>query len=782
MLSESEKLFRAVVEDQADLICRFNPDGLLTFVNGAFCRFYGKRSDELTGANYFKLLSEADATVLFGYINFFPPDETDISFDRRSHAPGKPVVWHQYRVRRLFKEKGGAHEFQAVIQDITQRKQSELALRASEEKYRSLVDHIPDVVWTADSNRDLIYISGNAVKMLGYSSEELLDGQLWLNRIHPEDAARVEQAYQKLFSGGEKFDVEYRICRKDGEWIWLHNHALATHSRVGVMCADGIFKDITQRRLAEAAVQQTKDAAEAANLAKSQFLANMSHELRTPLNAIIGFSEILADKTFGDLNDRQLKYSNNILNSGRHLLQLINDILDLAKVEAGRVELMRNTFSVAKALSEVQAIIKTLANKKHIQLESEVAANLPPLFADEAKFKQVMYNLLSNAIKFTPDGGKVFVTTTVQHADGGDSFLKIAVTDTGIGIKENDQERVFKEFEQVESSYGRQQQGTGLGLALTKRLVEMHGGRIWVESKGVEGKGSTFTFLIPLPKAEAATTQLTDKPDARDDTIRPLVLVVTNDDSHQQLVSNYLTNAGYDVATVSEIAGMGEALKKRRPYVVAIDRKMGGTGQSPEQAKPDFSDTLFQHICQSLVKSRVPQVIFSDEGNGRLTFSLMSKEGTVSARASSRLADAIRESDKTVGKELKTVLIIDDEPAILELLTTTLLQKGFRILRTSDGRAGVEFATKYLPEVIILDFTMSEFSGTQIVEQLRAHPRTKNIPILINTGTVLNEEERQRLAGHVQSITFKTERENLLSELERLGALSDEAASTGTDL
>jgi CheY-like chemotaxis protein len=160
----------------------------------------------------------------------------------------------------------------------------------------------------------------------------------------------------------------------------------------------------------------------------------------------------------------------------------------------------------------------------------------------------------------------------------------------------------------------------------------------------------------------------------------------------------------------------------------------------------------------------------------------LGKEEAVPERVSSRLVDAIRRSDKTTGKELKTILIIDDEPALVELLTKTLLHEGFRVLRASNSRQGVEFATNYLPEVIILDLIMPEFDGVQVVEQLRAHPRTKNIPILINTGTVLNEEDRQRLAGHVQSITFKTERESLLTELERLSALSDEAVGTGANL
>ncbi len=238
-MSESEKRFRAVVDDQTDLICRFRPDGLLTFVNNAFCRFHRKQGEELIGTNFFQTLSDEDATVPLSYLNSLAANQPVVSFDHRVRLPGDHEVWHQYRVRRLFPERADAREFQAVIQDVTQRKRSEQALRSSEEKYRTLIDHIPDVVWTADGDGNLVYISGNAVKVLGFGLEELLDlgSQFWMNRIHAEDAGRVRQAYQKLFSDGEKFDVEYRVCRKDGEWVWLHNSAFFhAPARGGFVC------------------------------------------------------------------------------------------------------------------------------------------------------------------------------------------------------------------------------------------------------------------------------------------------------------------------------------------------------------------------------------------------------------------------------------------------------------------------------------------------------------------------------------------------------------------
>jgi signal transduction histidine kinase len=230
---------------------------------------------------------------------------------------------------------------------------------------------------------------------------------------------------------------------------------------------------------------------EAANRHKSEFLANVSHELRTPLNAIIGFSEVLLEKLFGELNDKQNEYVDDILSSGRHLLSLINDILDLSKIEAGHMELELTSFDLPTAVENALVLIKERASRHGVRLERVVDEELGDFRGDERKLKQVLVNLLSNAVKFTPEGGKIQVRAGLDNG-----AVKISVSDTGIGIAPEHHETIFEEFRQVGSDYARKREGTGLGLTLTKKFVEMHGGRIWVESE--PGKGSTFTFILPV--------------------------------------------------------------------------------------------------------------------------------------------------------------------------------------------------------------------------------------------------------------------------------------------
>jgi signal transduction histidine kinase len=246
-----------------------------------------------------------------------------------------------------------------------------------------------------------------------------------------------------------------------------------------------------------------KVAAEQASRAKSEFLAAMSHELRTPLNAVIGFSQLLANKTYGELNERQLEFLTTILSGGRHLRRLVDDVLDLAKVDAGHLTLDLTSVAVADELHEVVGVVQSLAREKNITVSMEVKEPVPKVTADRQRIQQVVYNLLSNAIKFTEPGGYVKVTLDVATEGAGATALRLVVADTGIGVKAEDQPRIFEAFEQVGTSYAREQGGTGLGLALTRKLVELHGGTIGVTSEGVKGRGSVFTVRLPMASPEA---------------------------------------------------------------------------------------------------------------------------------------------------------------------------------------------------------------------------------------------------------------------------------------
>ena len=740
-VSQSEERYRGVVENQTQMICRFNKAGTITFVNDAYCRFQSRPRTELIGSAFLDAFAPEDRDIPMGYFENLPQNDPVVTYDTKVVTPDGRPVWQQCTVQRICAHDGSTLEFQAVLQDITSRKMAEQSLRKTEEMFRLITENVSDLISVSEAQGKRLYASPNYKEILG--DPQSLVGTDSFEHIHPEDVERVQKVFYDTVGSGKGKRIEYRLLLPGGNVRYLEsqgNFVRGEYGQPGKVVT--ISRDITERKHAEAALQQAKEAAEAANRAKSQFLANMSHELRTPLNAIIGFSEVLSDQTFGTLNDRQLRYTNNILTSGRHLLTLINDILDLAKVEAGRMELVRALFSVQTAITDVENIAKALANKKKITLVAETDAGMPKVFVDQSKFKQILYNLLSNAVKFTPENGTV---TTKAEIVGGE--LRVSVSDTGIGIRKENQERIFMEFEQVDSSYARQQQGTGLGLALTRKLVELHGGRIWVESEGVVGKGSKFTFVLPLKRDE---TDLTSKDS--EELLRPVVLLLQQtprDDS----IPQYLQHAGYVVTSVSSPAEAVQKATELLPYAVLI---------SPEIVEPTV-DELLKLMAASPNGDKLPVVRTYFE-HGILRFALLATD-EVTLASRERLADAISKRENNGGREVRTVLLADDEPLMVEILGRFLQQAGFNVIRAYDGRRAVELAEETDPDLLILDLKLPQLSGFDVVEQLRANPKTQPLPIIVHTGMALTEQERNRLTHQLLTVLPKFNRESLFQHL-----------------
>jgi PAS domain S-box-containing protein len=376
-------------------------------------------------------------------------------------------------------------------------------------------------------------------KTIGFNGLELRARPM-LDLVHSDDRPRMLAAVQQLRAGEEQTDVEIRICSKNGPYKWLMFNATPVPRQGLIFVA---AHDVTDRKRLEEqlreqnlALEETNQRVETANRMKSEFLANMSHELRSPLNCIVGFSELLFDARLGPISDRQKEILGRVLNSARHLLQLINDILDLSKVEAGRLEFHPESLSSSKLIQEVTGILGGLAAAKGIRIETEVEPDVATMVADPGRFKQVLYNYVSNALKFTSEGGRVRVNLRAEGA----SELRLEVSDTGVGIAPKDLGKLFIEFQQLDSGKGKRFQGTGLGLALTKRIVEAQGGRVGVES--TPGEGSTFFAVLPRAGGNCVAA------------MSPQVLIIEDERIERTVMTHILQKEGFAVDTAGTCA------------------------------------------------------------------------------------------------------------------------------------------------------------------------------------------------------------------------------------
>ena len=494
--------------------------------------------------------------------------------------------------------------------------------------------------------------------------------------------------------------------------------------------ADQVAVAINNATLYEESQELIKTLKEVDQL-KSQFLANMSHELRTPLNSIIGFSRVILKGIDGPVTDMQQQDLTAIYNSGQHLLGLINDILDLARIEAGKMELNFEEVHLSEMVHSVFSTAKGLVKEKPIKLVEEVPAEMPTIRGDTMRVRQVLLNLISNASKFT-DEGSITVQTQVQKAADGRLEALVNVIDTGPGITPEGQEKLFKAFSQVDGSATRKSGGSGLGLSICANLVQLHGGRIGVSSE--EGKGSTFWFTVPLFK----------QPEEEIPTDKKIVLAIDDDPQVIALYERYLTTQGYHVVPLTEPAKAKERIKELNPFAVTLDIMM-----------PNIDGWMVLADIKSDPATRdVPVIICSIVEQSDKGFNLGAADYLVKPILEDDLVHAIDKLNKD--GVIQRLLVIDDDSNDLRLIEKILTEhSNYKTTLAEGGRKGWEMLNTNPPDAIILDIFMPEMDGFTILEKLLDEPTLKDIPVVVVSGGGLTNEQQKQLADYGQRLIAK---------------------------
>jgi signal transduction histidine kinase/CheY-like chemotaxis protein len=480
----------------------------------------------------------------------------------------------------------------------------------------------------------------------------------------------------------------------------------------------------------------------AADRHKSQFLANMSHELRTPLNSIIGFSEILSTRLGKKVDAKEAKFLQNINASGTHLLALINDILDLSKIEAGKMELHAEPFHLMPLVDGVLAIMKGVANEKHIRFEVQADDELPEIEADPGKVKQILYNLLSNAVKFSPKESTVTLRLHLLRDQGA---IELQVRDQGIGIDAKDHEAVFQEFHQVDGGAAREAQGTGLGLALVKKFVKLHRGTITVES--ALGQGATFTVKLPLGfigQGEITVSGMFKHPQGDP---RRMVLVVEDDPTAYERMEGELSRAHFRPLRAHTGEEALKLARSLRPDAITLDLVLPGMSgfEVLKALKQDPGTRDIPVIIVSLVENHELGIALGADG-------YFAKPVDVTA-----LAEAVRKCLPGTSKS-RRLLVIDDDPQVHELLDTTLLaSNGYTLEHARSGPEGIAQASFAPPDLVILDLMMEGMDGFEVAARIKAQEATAHIPILVLTNKDLSALDRERLSGKIGGLLQKVD-------------------------
>jgi len=771
---QADLQFRQVFETSPDAILHLDRQGRIVFANSLAREMFRGRLDDFQGKS-------VDELVASRFRSRHP--------EFREHYLARPAMRPMGTGLELWAERADGTEFpvdislspldtasgpqvMCVVRDITDRRRIEEDLR----RQAQLIEASHDAIIVREAGGRILQWNAGAQEIYGWSAAEAVGQVIYtlLQTGFPTSLEEVEVALDRR--GG--WDGELRHTRRDGARIAVESRHILVRGRdqkpVAVLETN---RDITKRKEAEETVaalnvnlavanielELRNREVERANRMKSEFLASMSHELRTPLNAIIGFSDLLAEQTVGVLSSKQQRFINHIRQGARHLLALINDILDLSKVEAGHLELDRENVSVAVVLADVLNGIRPAAAAKSIAVHSSVGPDVP-VFADRIRFKQILLNLLGNAVKFTPDGGKIWVEAIERRRQ-----LTISVSDTGLGISVEEREAIFDAFHQARTTTKGIKEGTGLGLAITRRLVEEHGGRIWVESE--PGKGARLSFIMPSSRASAE--EAGPEGDARGIETwtpreRPLILVVDDEACAGKLLESWLEPEGYQLIMAGSSAEALAKAAEHLPDAITLNMLMLGKGGW---------DTLYE-LKKAAATAAIPVIVVIMVDEPKLGLALGAAEYLVKPIDKDVLLEAVRRHIGPGSNGPAKVLVVDDEAGTHRLLKEMLESDGYIPVPAANGKEALEALARISVSAVLLDLITPEMDGLELLLRMKEDPGSRNIPVLVLTAKDLTEKEIEMLR-HATISLFRKGSEwkiKLLADLRRVAGVQTDRA------
>ena len=742
-LGESERLKGAILAASPDGVITLDQRGTILEFNDAAGRIFGREAGGVLGQELGPLIFPADTLAAHrqSYARAVAGDAAVIG--RRIEVDGVNAAGERFPIElSVTRTATGARPlFTVHLRDITARRREQARMRESEARFRTIANAIPQMIWVTDAAGAVTWYNQRWYDYTGTSFAEMA-GWGWKGVHHPDHLARVEQRLRHSFSTGEDWEDTFPLRNRDGGYCWFLSRALPIREEPDEACPSGRIvgwfgtnTDVTAMRGAEEAMAASRDEAEAANRAKSTFIANMSHELRTPLSAIIGYAEMLAEEIEDGTAPTDLTRDvGKIESNARHLLGLINDVLDLSKVESGKMEAYAETFDVAATVRDVAATVSALMEKKANRLVLQLGAGLGSMHSDVTRIRQVLLNLLSNAAKFT-EAGEITLSAARKKGPDGVDLVGFSVRDTGIGMTQEQLSQLFQRFQQADASTTRQFGGTGLGLALTKAFAALLGGTVAVQSS--PGAGSVF--IVELPAVLAEPQAVTPDPGAGEgDQDEPspasdVVLVIDDDETQRHLTSRFLVREGF-VARIAPDGASGLAMARRlQPRAILLDVTMPGMD----------GWSVLTALKADPALAGIPVVMVTFVAERALATSLGASDYIVKPVDWDRLRVVMERFRASDGD----VLVVDDDRDTRDRIRQVLEKGGWRVMEACDGEDALARVALAIPHVILLDLNMPVMDGFDFLAALRARQGCDAVPVVVLTALDLSAEDRRRLRG-----------------------------------